>query len=433
MKRRQGFTIVELLVAMALIIFIMSILSSAFVAATNTFRNLKALGDMAEKLRAATQSLQRDLSADHFDGKKRMSNPSFWQNGPPSQGYFRIWQGSAGINEGAGTDGIGSYRSIDHALAFTIRRRGNQMSDFLSAGGGMATLSTSDAAEFGPPEARYQTNAAYNFQWGEVAWFLQPQVDPTTGVQDVAIDQAATLPPTPLYTLYRRQRLLVPDNSFVTPAQPSSNMSQFLEISCWNNTTTSPNTIYFNGPFDVTMPYRRFGMSRSAPAGIPNVSSYPSMNPYPNVGYPTISQQLTTLGQSNPMLNGSDIQLTDVISFDVRILTPGVTNGIDPFVTLWQSPFTVLNTQGGMNNGNPSFYPALANGPMVFDTWTSLNDGLANYSVWNLPASSSPNPHHSIPLWNGTSGPLIQAIQVSIRIWDSKTNQSRQVTIVQAM
>ena len=148
MRRRQGFTLVELLVAMALIIFIMAILSQAFVSATSTFRMLKASGDMAEKLRATSQVLQRDLAADHFEGKKRLSNANFWLNGPPQQGYFQVWQGSAPsiiagspcYIEGYDLDnippnpGIGSYRSVNHTLAFTIKMRGNQMGDFLSAG-----------------------------------------------------------------------------------------------------------------------------------------------------------------------------------------------------------------------------------------------------------------------------------------------------------
>src|SRR5262245_18715770 len=127
MRRQHGFTIVELLVTMAVILFIMAILTQAFVSATDTFRNLKAAGDMAEKLRATTQLLQRDLAADHFEGKKRLSDPNFWQNGPPQQGFFQIYQGSAlttpdGTVEGADTNTIGSYRNTDHALAFTIKQ-----------------------------------------------------------------------------------------------------------------------------------------------------------------------------------------------------------------------------------------------------------------------------------------------------------------------
>src|SRR5919201_6944902 len=97
MRRRQlrrGFTLVELLVAMALIVFIMSILSGAFVAATKGFRDLKAAGDMAERLRSVSAQLRRELAADHFAGKLRMSQDNFWLNGPPEQGFFRVWQGS---------------------------------------------------------------------------------------------------------------------------------------------------------------------------------------------------------------------------------------------------------------------------------------------------------------------------------------------------
>src|SRR5262249_19862414 len=94
MRRRQAFTLVELLVAMALILFMMAILSQAFVAATRSFREIKAAGDLAEKLRAVSIQLRRELAADHFEGKKRLSQPTFWDSGPPRQGFFRIYQGS---------------------------------------------------------------------------------------------------------------------------------------------------------------------------------------------------------------------------------------------------------------------------------------------------------------------------------------------------
>lgn len=397
MKRRQGFTLVELLVAMALIIFIMAILSQAFGAALTTFRNLKAEGDMAEKLRSVTQILQRDLSADHFEGKKRLSNPNFWLNGPPSQGYFSIYQGSGGTLEGFDTDLIGSYRSIDHSIAFSVKQRGNNMGDFLSAGsaGGGSVLSTNLA--FGPIEARYQTTSggSYNYQWAEVAWFMLPSMNPNTGLQDTTVGGVG------LYTLYRRQRLLVPDNYFV-PTQLAANIALFQEVSCWQN----GGNLYFNNPIEITDPQRRFG------AGI---------------GTSPLPSNFTTLTGT---LIGADIQLNDVVSFDVRLLTPGVTNGIDPFVTLWQAPFNALSANGGINNGNTLYYPTNATGPMAFDTWTSINDGSNNYLQWNGAGATT-----SIPLWNASSssGPIIQAIQISIRIWDYKTNQTRQVTMVQAM
>ena len=73
MRQRRAFTLVEMLVAMALIIFIMAILSEAFVAGLETFRQLKAIGDMQEKLRSVATVLRRDLAAEHFATGQRMS------------------------------------------------------------------------------------------------------------------------------------------------------------------------------------------------------------------------------------------------------------------------------------------------------------------------------------------------------------------------
>src|SRR5581483_10077755 len=100
----------------------------------------------------------------------------------------------------------------------------------------------------GPPEARYQSTSgvgAYNYQWAAVAWFLQPQtpnlglpVNPATNPQDTTVpDTTAGTAGVPLYILYRRQCLLVPDNNLVLLATngagvPSSQIGQYLEMSC---------------------------------------------------------------------------------------------------------------------------------------------------------------------------------------------------------
>src|SRR5262245_41908564 len=141
MRRRGGFTLVELLVAMALIVFMMLILSEAFSIGLESFRRLKAIGDMNARMRTAAIVLQRDLQADHFEGRRRVSDPNFWLLGPPSQGFFRIYHGSRPANtanapyfdEGTDADGIGSRRAVDHILHFTVKRRGNDRKDFFLA------------------------------------------------------------------------------------------------------------------------------------------------------------------------------------------------------------------------------------------------------------------------------------------------------------
>lgn len=527
MKRRHGFTLVELLVSMALIIFLMAIISHAFVAALGTFRNLKAQGDMAEKLRAVTQILQHDLAADHFDGGRKLSDPTFWNNGPPAQGFFRLWQGSQSIAptaaaplpndaiEGYDIDGVGSYRSTDHSLAFTIKLRGNDMGDFMSASaagsGAGGSLQMSAIQSFGPQEARYQgsSGGAYNYQWAEVAWFLQPQVNLVTLTTDTTVTDPMSINPTPalpkfpppstplpLFTLYRRQRLLVPDNNLVSldlvtkgimpPVIPSAQYANYLEMSCCPDAKTNA-TLYFNNPADITVPWRRFGMfppnatniayqagllygaippfalpyppwtatwppvvpptpppwgSWTAPSPTPPTyplsPGVPPLAPIPS--YPSMAQHLA----APPTLIGSDIQLTDVVSFDVRVYTyvidpvtklpQPLVNGNDPFVTLFSVPSTYQNNPAFYNLNTPPLNPNGPNltAPAVFDTWTSIDDGVgSNYpATWSLPFQLT-----AIPLWNSAlkTGPIIKAVQITIRIWDSKANQTRQVTIVQAM
>src|SRR5262249_52102999 len=111
-EKRQGFTLVEMLVATALIIFIMVIFTHAFTAGMYAFLKLKTTGDMEERLRTAATILRQDLAADHFEGRKRLSDTTFWNNGPPREGFFRIWQGhpSTFMTEGVDGDNIPSYR-----------------------------------------------------------------------------------------------------------------------------------------------------------------------------------------------------------------------------------------------------------------------------------------------------------------------------------
>src|SRR5687768_10016699 len=72
---RRAFTLVEMMVAMTLTVFVMVILSQCFTAGLETFSGLKAVGDMQDELRTAATLLRSDLSQDHFEGKRRLSDP----------------------------------------------------------------------------------------------------------------------------------------------------------------------------------------------------------------------------------------------------------------------------------------------------------------------------------------------------------------------
>ena len=167
MRRRSGFTLVEVLVSMALILFIMTILGAAFSAATQTVSDLKSAGDLAERLRGAAPTvIHRDLEANHcFDANGNVLRLStMWNTNfnptppPPAQGFVRIYEGAAGVSEGADVNGLPSHHQTTAALAYTISLTGTRRSDFLSAPVGAGSPPLSDPT-LGPPDRRYPDGA----------------------------------------------------------------------------------------------------------------------------------------------------------------------------------------------------------------------------------------------------------------------------------
>jgi Tfp pilus assembly protein FimT len=333
-RRRQGLTLVELLVSMALIIFIMVILSEAFKAALASFRSLKAIGDMQERLRSATTALHRDLTFDHFEGKRRLSDPSFYSTalnqGPPREGFFHIRHGARLAGQDENTDATGDQlpvrRRTNQVLHFSIKVRGNSREHFLTAKvPANSPLFTTRTTFFDHPiDARYQDSpTTYTSQWAEVAYFLVPN--------------GTSAGTTPLYTLYRAQMLVVPDNSFLNwpaspPVVPATALPGYLEMSC----KPSGTGLYFNNPTDLAVAARR---------------AFDPANPDPNRAATQI--------------------VTDVISFDVQFMR-GAANFSD----------------FGVNGG-------------TYDTASSTF--------------------------------TLTALQITLRIWDVKTQQARQITIVQEL
>ena len=397
--RRHGFTLVEMLVSLALVLFIMVILSQALSTGLETFRQLKATGELDEKLRMASTILRQDLQLDHFEGKRRLSDPSFWNQGPPREGFFHIEQGSPSTVEGLDGDGIPSLYATDHRLHFSIKLRGSQRADFLSANVPYGSpLLSANTTFFGfPPDARFQDPpiagnywASYNSQWAEVAYFLIPN--------------GATAGNNRLFALYRRQRLAVANNlnlNWNNPAVRINNANdlnllpwQYASISCQKNKRDNsfPDFLYFNDPTDLTVPERRLGFQSSQPV---------QGNPIPLPSYVyTPLQDPASLPAASLKQQGSDLLLTDVVSFTIQVLSPD----IDPTLSSFRD------------------LPRLGQPPGIgmFDSWSNVQDDTANYygSAASLPAPMLIR---------------ISALEIILRVYDARTGQTRQITIIQDM
>jgi hypothetical protein len=144
-----------------------------------------------------------------------------------------------------------------------------------------------------------------------------------------------------------------------------------------------------------------------------------------------------------PTYASLDLLLANVISFDVRLLTAtpptGSTGGPypsanwDAFEDLFQLTSS-SRMSGGVQSSyavnNTAFLTSATSGPLVFDTWSSNRDDTYDYTSWATPGTTA-----SIPIYTNTQGvPItIRAVQVTLRIWDEKTQMTRQVTFVQEL
>jgi len=430
---RRGFTLVEVLVATALIVFIMGIMTEAFSAGIGVFRQLKAQGDTQERLRAGNNLLADDLRQPHFDlNQKKLSNLFTSPLNTPSAGYFFIQQPGS-VREGSDGTGVGSFRMANAgtALCFSVRRNGIQPSDYFPPARITGPASDPSLPQFLPSEAAPGANGGLFGQgpldyqqlraapsppqtfnatqsgtlislWAEVGWFLTPEFD--SGGQPLLTSGAGGLAQVPLFTLRRRVRVVVPDdpttltstlNSLnnpgnrvpVTVVVPPSTTPinlwgrRYAEVSCApDNVNNLPQFLWFNTPSDLTNTARQAMPQSLIPFGGVIPGSAPP----------------ATDGQ--PSWVGDDIVLSDVISFNVRILASNFNGGA-----------ALANDFLDVPTANAIFAPVPPN-PVnpVYNT--------GNFSLPSQP------PQY-----------LINALEITIRVWDLKTSKSRQITFVQDM
>ncbi len=352
--RRQGFTLVELLVSTALIVLIMAVISQAFVEGLDSFRHLKAIGDLQERLRTASSLLRTDLAAPHFEKPRRLSDLGTGKP-RPSEGFFRI-QAAAATGENSDGDGIPSSRA-NHLLHFTIQTTGRLRDDWLIStlpltltGQPLTTLTEDQYApddfESRPPYTQNPPNLPLLLsQSAEVVWWLQPQVD--------TLGQQMTAGTTPLYTLRRSQRLLVP-----------------------NNGSLNDNTNTVNRVNSTVIPFSQFS---EVSAKIDGAGPYIRFNNLVETTNPQ-NRALQTGANPTPSATNDDLVMADVVSFEVKVLGSGNSATFQNLTT----PYP-----GTYDTGDPAVTP---------DTLLQ-----------------------------------IRAIQITLRVFDYKTEQTRQVTITQDM
>lgn len=398
---RSAFTLVELLVATALVVIILTILAVAFGSASASFSQLKAVGDLASKLRTTQDKLRADLESPHFDAGdspagQRLSDlrydlltPGGSQVAPPRAGYFRIEQATGSLYEGSDADRVIGTRATNHTLEFTVKRTGQTPDQLFTAQSpSLAAFSVTDTA-LGANQL--STN------WARVRWQLgNPRV-----VEGVTV-----------YTLYRSVRLLAPQPVPGGPALVSISAANPGEAELFSTTPVSPNP----GPY---APHTLLAVTPPATRAASPITPY-------------------AFGQTH---YGDDIVLSNVLSFEVkatwtpgggtatttairppRTLLPGSVGSVIVDTTPPPGPLTFTNSEYPFDD-LPQVQPgenASLGGQRIFDTWAPLQTPGPTPTSWNVPGSND-----SLPLRI-----RITALQVKIRVFDQKTLLTRQISFI---
>lgn len=214
----RGFTLVELLVAMALSLFVMALFGSLFLNATQSVQKAKGIATADQNVRTSVLTIKKDLAdlylRSEFDGATNPSKIFIADNAAtrPSGGYFMIEENSPAIRQGVDQFGLPLDVDTDDVIAWTARRAGDSVPEmfFGKVPAGSALDNFNALRRFDATNNGLSTSTL-----AEVAYFLRadsaqsttPQIRGRDALDPTVINVSAPV----TYTLYRRQLLIIDD------------------------------------------------------------------------------------------------------------------------------------------------------------------------------------------------------------------------------
>jgi prepilin-type N-terminal cleavage/methylation domain-containing protein len=416
-RRHAAFTLIEIMVALALSLIILAAVITMFGKVTEGVSESRSLLEMAERLRLTAQRLQLDLA-----GVTVTMNPP--RNPANNEGYFEYIEGSTSISSLAWNTNASvadtTVGQVGDILMFTTRSSGQPFvgKDPLAPGG------------------------VGRFYVAEVAWFIRG------------------------HTLHRRVLLVLPDTTDLSAAPRAGFYATYDVSARWNGTKMVANTLA-----DLTQRENRFAHNTTCPPVGPSPCDWgqlglPTLAECSATGWtvgaaktsPTAKTKIdfwssgtstsnsdsypwaeTYFGTGNRL--SDDIILTNVIGFDVKVWDPKANSGHGAYVDLGYD--TTLGTNAtnfsSLGDKKSSLMPQDPNASSkarVYDTYsTSYFDPQGSNGIDDDPKNGvvdddgekSPGTSKLLPpYWHPLRG-----IQVKIRVFEPDSKQIREVTVVQ--
>ena len=422
---RRGLTLIEIMIALTMTLIVLGAMMQAFQYASGQMQMGRATMEMANRLRSAEELLRSDLSNLTIEPRPytETTNPN---------GYVEIVDGA--MRDKTNAAGINSYLGdVDDVIAMTVRSDGQ-----FFRGRHIPDNTTSSKV--------IESSIA------EIMWY-------TTFVDrnaDQLIDLSESL------KVHRRVLLIRPDMGpweNLTSAQVTTLM-QNNDISCRIVFDQDANefNVYANSLSDLALRRNRFCHQwYNYDAGTPSI----------DINWPNFLDR--SLISTFKPVEGNDIVLTDVASFDLQVYSPNVTLSLDTdipvapavpgfpvaatqisagdFVDLvWNPPANpppnaLVDFRGSRFNFAPQVWRnAFPAAEAFYDTWTPVyesdgfdqdNDSLIDEGTNGLDNGGPLAPDDDSERETRPPYPFpIRGVKVSIRLIEKTTNQVYQSSVV---
>jgi prepilin-type N-terminal cleavage/methylation domain-containing protein len=444
---RSGFTLIEMLVALAITLIMMGAVVTLFGVVSDSVSASRSLIEIQDRLRSAREILQQDLQG----VTAKMTPPLRPEN---NQGYFEIIEGPMNDGSAAHAELNDLFGDVDDVLMFTTSRPD---APFI----GKARTSSSS------PQFTIES------PYAEVIYFV---------VQDGPIIDAAKSPPIRLCSLYRRVRLIAPQVGPISTA--GFQYFTYNDISARFDSANSvmiPNTLgdltkrenrfahygiitYKEFPFLVNTARLPWIDTSSNPVqfGVPRDVNAPSGNGF--ASHPSENAFLAPFDPSSPRY-GDDRLLTNVLAFDVQVFDPDAPVVVDgnglvvPSNTPTPNEYTsrIGSAIAAGDYVDLGYAAAIAppslplanvvndrsglTGQLIYDTWSEHyeSDGLDQHNDSDIDAATNglddngndiiddADERETMPPY---SAPL-RGIKVTIRVYETSSKQVREAVVIQ--
>ena len=417
---RSAFTLVEMLVATAATLILLGIVMTMFEILGEAVNESRTVGELEAQLRTVSTLLQQDLLGTSVRADSRgLTCPADSSTG---NGYFEVIEGpNTDLWDSSGFDKSG-----------TTPGPGNSSDDRIVGDTDDLLFFTTQSISQEPFSGNFGINSTTTSADAEVVWFCKPTPNSSN--------------PT-LYTLYRRCLLVVgqfPESPFDSQGSMpyTSDFFELYDLSARCEVSNGNQRMQLNTLQDLLLRRNRFAHYDFSMTDPPFVLA-------------SVIATRPVLAFSGSRI-GEDVLMTNVLSFDVRLLDPtaserrlGVTRLTPGDKDYWaaslNSGSSPIYVDLGYNSSNTTSTPANSDFSgygmnnhrlqatkttphRTWDTWSN------SYTTNGIDDDLISDVNTTISIDNSTELPpypsQLQGIQITIRCYDPSSKKIRQTTVI---